>query len=117
MKKVLAIVLLVVGALYWLLSSYFPDVEINRYDSIGTVKENKAIEKGWVPKILPPSAYDIVETHDADNNSVFGKFTYKEEDEEAFLTKLKVSNKIYEGENFLFKINKEKNMVDFRNKI
>jgi hypothetical protein len=117
MKKVLLIVVLVVTLLYWLLTSYFPDVEINRYDSIETVKENSVMEKGWIPKIVPASAYDIVETHDAHNHEIFGKFSYKERDEEQFLSNLKESNGFYEGEQFLFKIDKEKNMVSFRNKI
>ena len=105
-------------AVYVLLRSYFPNVAINRYDSFETVQKQKVMEKGWLPKILPLSAYDIVETHDIDNNSVFGKFSYGEKDEEELLTKLKESNNdTYESEHFLFKIDREKNMVDFRNKI
>ncbi len=116
MKKILLIVAVVIIAIYLLLTSYFPSVEINRYDSVETIKENKAIENGWIPKTIPLSAYDIVETHDLDKNSVFGKFSYKEEDEKEFLSNLKVSDEVYEGEKFLFKIDKEKNMVNFRNK-
>ena len=100
-------------AFYFLLTSYYSNVQINKYDSLEAVKDTQAMENGWVPKILPPSAYDIVESHDTD---VFGKFSYREEDEADFLAKLKVSNNIYEGENFLFKIDKEKNLVNFRNK-
>ncbi len=117
MKKILIIVALVFIAIYLLLRSYFPNVEINRYDSFETVQKQKVMEKGWLPRILPLSAYDIVETHDIDTNSVFGKFGYGEKDEEDLLTKVKESNGIYENENFLFKIDREKNMVDFRNKI
>ena len=116
MKKILLIVVVVITALYLLLTSYFPNVVINKYDSIEAVQKNKGIEKGWIPKILPLSAYDIVETHNLDKNTVFGKFSYKERDEEAFLSNLKVSNEVYEGEDFLFKIDKEKNMVSFRNR-
>jgi hypothetical protein len=92
-------------------------MEINKYDSLETVQHEKAMEKGWIPKILPLSAYDIVETHDRDTNTIFGKFWYKERDEVDFLSKLKESNNHYEGEDFLFKIDKKKNKVDFRNKI
>ena len=116
MKKPLLIILLVFLAIYLVLTSYFPNTEINKYDSLETVQTKKVIEKGWIPKILPASAYDIVETHDVDTNTVFGKFSYKESDEEEFLSKLKESNEMYEGENFFFKIDKEKNRVDFRNK-
>jgi len=103
-------------AFYLLLTSYFSDVQINKYDSIEAVQDNQAIEKGWIPKILPLSAYDIVETHDIDTNTIFGKFSYEEKDEEAFLSNLKESNETYEWESFLFKINREKNLVNFRNK-
>ena len=117
MKKILLIILLVFLAIYLVLTSYFPNTEINKYDSLETVQTKKVIEKGWIPKILPASAYDIVETHDIDTNVVFGKFSYKEKDEKEFLSKLKESNEMYEGEKFLFKIDTEKNRVDFRNKI
>jgi hypothetical protein len=116
MKKILLIVAFVLLAIYGVLSNYFPNTEINKYDSIETVKENKGIEKGWVPKILPLSAYNIVETHDVDGNTIFGKFNYKEMDEIIFLSKLKASNEMYESKNFLFKVDKEKNIVNFRNK-
>ncbi len=116
-KKILIIVALVFIAVYLLLRSYFPNVEINRYDSFETVQKQKVMEKGWLPRILPLSAYDIVETHDIDTNNIFGKFSYREKDEEDLLTKVKESNGIYESEHFLFKIDREKNVVDFRNKI
>jgi hypothetical protein len=50
-------------------------------------------------------------------NTVFGKFSYREKDEKEFLSKLKILDDGYEGDNFLFKIDKEKNIVSFRNKI
>ena len=117
MKKLLLMILLVFLAIYLVLTNYFPNVEINRYDSFETVKEKQAMEKGWIPKILPLSAYDIVETHDIDSNTVFGKFSYKESDEMKFLSHLKESNETYVGDVFLFKIDKNKNRVDFRNKV
>ncbi len=107
---------LVAMAFYFLLSGYSTSVEINKYDSMETVKANQGIEKGWIPKILPLSAYDIDETHNIDKNTIVGKFSYREKDEEAFLSNLKESDEIYEGESFLFKIDKEKNLVHFRNK-
>jgi hypothetical protein len=116
MKKILIIVVIVLMALYLVLTNFFPNVEINRYDSFETVQKQKVIESGWIPKILPPSAHDIVETHDIDKNTVFGKFSYREQDEVEFLSKLKKNNEIYESESFLFKIDREKNRVDFRNK-
>ena len=100
---------------YFVLSNYFTNVEINKYDSIETAKEQKAIEQGWIPKNLPTSAYDIAETHDLDTNVLVGKFSYKEKDEVAFLAGLKKSDDVYEAEGFLFKVNTELNLVNFRN--
>ena len=115
MKKIILLILALFVVFYFLLTHYFSDVEINRYDSLETVKEQNAIEKGWIPQNLPASAYEIVETHSSDTNDVFGKFSYKEEDEASFLSRLKEENGVYVGEKFLFKVNKEKNLVDFRN--
>ena len=117
MKKILLLVLLLGMALYWLVKGYFPNVEINKYDSVDTVQEKGVMEKGWIPKILPLSAYEITESHDVENKNIFGKFKYQEQDEENFLSKLHKVGEMYEGEAFLFKIDKVNNQVDFRNKI
>ena len=105
------------ASFYLLLTSYFSDTQINKYDSVAAVHDNKAMQQGWIPKILPRSAYNIVETHDIDTNENFGKFNYKEQDEESFLAQLSENNDTYSNDNFLFKINKEKNEVRFRNKL
>ena len=115
MKKILLVILIFFVAVYFLLTKYFPEVEINRYDSLETVQKQKAIENGWIPKNLPSSAYEIVETHDVDTNTIFGKFFYKEKDEIDFLAGLKELNNTYQAEGFLFKIDTESNLVDFRN--
>jgi len=83
---------------------------------MATVKKQKALEKGWVPKNLPETAYNIVETHDMDTQVVLGKFSYREEDEESFLSALKAEGEVYEGESFLFKVDKEANLVNFKSK-
>ena len=100
---------------YFLLTNYFSEVQINKYDSLETVKERNAMENGWIPKNLPSTAYDIVETHSVDSSEIFGKFSYREEDEKSFLAGLKESNEVYEAEGFLFKIDKKLNLVQFRN--
>ena len=100
---------------YFVLTHFFSEVQINRYDSFATVQAQKAIEQGWIPKNLPHSAYDIVETHSADSREIFGKFSYLESDEATFLAGLKASKDVYEGEGFLFKVNRISNLVDFRN--
>jgi hypothetical protein len=115
-KKILLLIVVFFIAVYFVLMKFFPNVEINKYDSLVTVEEQGVIEKGWVPKNLPASAYDIVETHDIDTHIVLGKFSYKESDEESFLKGLKAEDEVYEGEGFLFKVDRESNLVNFRSK-
>jgi len=119
MKKIIAAVLLFFAGIYFLLTAYFSDVQINKYPDIASVKEDRAIEKGWVPALLPDSAYDIEETHDIDTNQLFGRFYYKDADEQILirqLTPVLDSNGTYAWKAFLFKIDREKNMVKYRNK-
>jgi len=118
MKKLLIALLAVVGMVYLLFSTFFVDVQINKYADKSIVKEHKMIEKGWIPSILPESAFDIAETHDVDKNTVFGSFKYKEEDEKAFIEKLSALNdekNTQKWENFLFRVDTKKNIVKFRN--
>jgi hypothetical protein len=94
-------------------------MQISKYESIEEVKNNKAIQGGWIPAILPDSAYDIVESHDLDTNTIFGSFKYKEKDEETLMQNLTGLNGIddmLEWGNFLFKVDKNLNQVNFRNK-
>ena len=115
MKKILLFMLLFFVAVYFVLTHYFANVEINKYDSLETVKKQHAMQNGWIPKNLPLSAYDIAETHEANSNTIVGKFSYKERDEAKFLEGLKESNEIYKSEAFLFKVDKALNLVHFRN--
>ncbi len=118
--KIIVIVLVIVSALfYFLLNHFVTDMQISKYSNLQEVKNNAAIQGGWIPAILPDSAYDIVESHDLDTNTIFGSFKYKEEDEETFiqnLTDLNDRDHILQWENFLFKVDKELNSVKFRNK-
>ncbi|QOR62792.1 hypothetical protein ACM66Z_04835 [Sulfurovum sp. ST-21] len=119
MKKIIFAILLFFIVVYFMLTRYFSDVTINKYLDKQTVLQEQAIEKGWVPAILPESAYDIEETHDPDTNTLFGRFYYKEQDEEKVLQKLtpvRDMNQTYEWGDYLFKIDTEKNQVKYRNK-
>ena len=116
MKKILLIIVIFFLGVYFLLTKFFPNVEINRYDSLETVKTQGGIKRGWIPKNLPASAYDIAETHELDSSTVVGKFSYREEDEKSFLAGLaKGSDGVYEADGFLFKVDSSNNLVNFRN--
>jgi len=119
MKKIILAILLFFTGIYFLLNAYFSDVGIYKYPDLAAVKEDKAIEKGWVPALLPSTAYDIEETHDIDTNQLFGRFYYKEQDEKALLSQLTPipeSNGTYVWEEFLFKVDTDNNRVKYRNK-
>ncbi|MEA1954746.1 MAG: hypothetical protein U9O24_10185 [Campylobacterota bacterium] len=116
------ILLLIVSFLvlgYVVFTQRYSDVQINKYEDIEVVKENKAIKKGWVPAILPDSAYEITETHNLDTNTILGKFNYKEQDEAVFMKHLTLKDGMddtLEWEDFLFKVDKKSNHVQYRNK-
>ncbi len=119
MKKILIAVALFLILILLLINENFEDMQLSKYESIQEVKENTAIEKGLIPAILPESAYEIVESHDLDTNTVFGSFKYKEKDEETFmknLTEVNDTNMSAWG-NFLFKVDQNLNKVQFRNKV
>ncbi len=119
MKKIIVALLLSFLVLYLLLTNYLPDVQVNKYSDKETAKKNQVMQKGWVPAILPETAYDISETHDLDTNTLFGSFRYKEKDEESLLKNMSTvsdTNGTLEWGDFLFKIDREKNRVKFRNK-
>lgn len=117
--KLLIATVVIAGLIYLLFSIFFADVQINKYTDIAAVKDQQAIQKGWIPAILPVSAYEITETHDLDKNELFGSFKYKEADEVSFLKQLQSigdEKKTFYWEDFLFRVDKEKNLVKFRNR-
>lgn len=119
MKKILIALVLFFIAVFFILKYYFSDTLINKYPDVASVKTDKAIIHGWVPALLPNSAYDIEETHDLDSNQLFGRFFYKERDEAVIIQKLTPvpdMNQTYEWGDFLFRVNKEKNEIRYRNK-
>ncbi len=117
MKKIILGILIIMGLVYFIFSYFFIDVQINKYADLETVKEQQAIKNGWVPSILPLTAYEITETHNIDTNELFGSFKYKEKDEASFIKHLtKDNDDVLLWGNFLFKIDTKLNLVKFRNK-
>ena len=45
------------------------------YENLGAAIADGAVDRGWVPDWLPPSAHDIREKHDLDTNSQIMRFT------------------------------------------
>ena len=123
MKKMIIASVIFFTLFYFLLnftlSHFFQDMQINKYSNLEEVKTDTAIQRGFIPAILPASASKIVESHDLDTNTIFGSFKYEEKDEETFmqnLTDIHNANLMLEWGNFLFKVDKKLNLVKFRNK-
>ena len=117
MKKIILGMLLIAGVIYLIFSYLFLDIQINKYADVETVKEKHMIEKGWIPSILPLTAYEITETHNIDTHEIFGSFKYKEEDETSFMKHLtKDKGDVLQWKNFLFKVDTKLNLVKFRNR-
>ncbi len=119
MQKTILIIITIAAIIYLLFSMLTINVGINKYDTLQTAREQNATINGWIPEILPASAYDISESHEPKKREVFGLFHYKEVDEAAFLSKLAKSkeyNQTMVWGDFLFHVDKEKNIVKFRNR-
>jgi hypothetical protein len=119
MKKLIVATLLVALLLYLLLPIFLGDTLSSEYDTKQSAVENGAVERGWVPLILPDSAYDIAEKHNLDTNDIYGTFSYKERDEAGFVKNLTVTgdaNHTLAWGDFLFRVDRQKNRVKFRNK-
>lgn len=48
-----------------------------RFDNVTAIKEARAIEKGWIPDIIPPDATRISVSGDSDTGNVFGSYLSK----------------------------------------
>jgi hypothetical protein len=119
MKKMIIAALAVGVSLYLLFSAFIPEFEINKYADMQAVEDQKALKLGRLPGVMPPSAYDIAETHDPEMKNIYGMFSYKEPDEAAMMAKLSPlndGNGTMGWEGFLLRVDTEKNHVKFRNK-
>ncbi len=123
MKKMLIASVIFFTLFYFLLnftlSHFFQDMQISKYSDLQEVKTDTAIQRGFIPANLPASASKIVESHDLDTNTIFGSFNYEEKDEKTFmqnLTDADNADDMLEWGNFLFKVDKNLNKVNFRNK-
>jgi len=92
------------------------DRQRNDYKNKDAIVKDNAIQRGWIPLIIPDSAYEIEEEHDLDTNILKGSFQYNEKDENNFLNTLTKSNGKFIWKDFEFTVDTKKNKVEFRNK-
>ena len=50
------------------------------YPDLQAAKDAGAIERGWIPVWIPPTSYDLRETHDLDSNRSMLAFKYSPRD-------------------------------------
>jgi hypothetical protein len=53
------------------------DIVISEYDSFYEAESDLIFERGWLPEIIPSSAYQIETENDLDENTSEGSFMYK----------------------------------------
>jgi hypothetical protein len=51
----------------------------SRFETYNDLAQSGYFQHGWIPIAIPTDSRDISETHDLDNNRVFGKFRYERE--------------------------------------
>ena len=117
-KITIAMVALLLCCTYIAINHYLSDIDVNRYKNIKEVHKDRAIERGWIPAILPESAYDITETHNLDTNRLYGRFHYLQKDEVSllqYLQSIEETNNTYIWQDFLFRLDTTNNIVQYYN--
>jgi hypothetical protein len=56
-------------------------VTTGTYATLDDVRQAGALERGWIPSILPPGAHDIREAHDTGSRRRWGVFSFRPEDD------------------------------------
>ena len=54
----------------------------NTFASYSEMEASEAMAAGWIPEVIPHSAYEITETHNLDNNKVRLSFKFEPGDHE-----------------------------------
>jgi len=60
------------------------DLAANQYATLVEAREDRLFERGWLPDILPSTAYDIAVENDLDLNRSQGSFSFAPDDFERF---------------------------------
>jgi hypothetical protein len=76
-----------------LLFLYCNDTQENYYPTLDDAIKDGAIDRGWIPKVLPSSSRKITEKHDIDTNTVWIRFTADASDLKLLLRQLRILTK------------------------
>jgi hypothetical protein len=66
-------------------SGDFVETSTNQYSNYKEAVADGALQRGWLPRNLPDSAHNIVETHNSDTNELWAKFQLDQADINGFL--------------------------------
>ena len=88
LRSLVALALVLVVTVIVLLYSCDETVE-TRYRTLAEAKRAGALERGWLPPILPASAVDLHEANDLDLNRGSGGFSFDPAELESYLTILR----------------------------
>jgi hypothetical protein len=71
------------------------EIKDSFYKTLDDAKRSGAVERGWLPPILPDSSYEIYERHNIDTNAVLARFKVNKSDMNKLMSQLE---KIQPGE-------------------
>lgn len=74
------------------------DVVTSRFSDLAEAKSLGALERGWLPPLLPDSARAIVERNNLDLNTGMGSFAYDLSERPTYLEKLSRAGAVSRGE-------------------
>ena len=107
------------------------DTVSTSYIGYDDIVADKSIERGWMPAIIPKSAFHIKESHDIDTNTGQGLFQFRSTDISDFKENLGAEvdsqrrdslrekynlphGEVYQWKKFIFSINWDRNEAEFR---
>ncbi len=76
-----------------LIFCYCHETQENYYPTLEDARNEGAIDRGWIPTILPLTSINITEKHNIDTNTVWIKFTANASDLKDLLRQLRILTK------------------------
>lgn len=73
---------------------YIGETREEFYENLDAAKKGDAMHGGWIPQVLPESAYDIYVAYDLDTNNVWARFRFDKRDINRLIRETKEVNRI-----------------------
>ena len=88
MKRIAAVVTILFCGFLGLMYLLPSDTVTSRYATLTAARSDNLFERGWLPDILPPSAYSIRTSNDLDVNTSEGEFFFAPSDYSLFASRV-----------------------------